>query len=193
MQAPALVAQLQQQQLARGLPPLTPQQLAHLVHLRQQQQQQPAPAPLPPAAATAAAAVAAPQPSQPAVAAAQPGQPAGISQSERALKDGDHDHRSARDRAPASAPTDRSLPTRFRPLTATGAAAAVEGPSDHRLAPSLDSLERLADAYARLQHIERRADWTLARSAHELAELVGASLAPTKGGQPVRTHTLLLL
>ncbi|GAA5882643.1 hypothetical protein JCM3774_004086, partial [Rhodotorula dairenensis] len=166
-QQAALVAQLQQQQLARGLAPLTPQQLAHLVHLRQQQQQQQ-------------------QPQQPPV---QAHGPAGITSTERPLRDGDHDHRSALGSPAAAPPTDRSLPVRFKPT-----AAAAKGPSDERLAPSLESLQLLADAYTRLQHIERRADWTLARTAHELAEL---ATAPPGKGQPfkrtLRLHVVATL
>ncbi|GAA5916736.1 hypothetical protein JCM8208_003609 [Rhodotorula glutinis] len=146
-------AQLQAQ--ARGNPQLQQQLHAQQLRVMQQQQQaQPsAPAPVAPAA-----------------------QPAGISARERDVGDGDDHYRNAKRRKP----TDRSLPSSFKPSLPPSV---HPGPSDLALAPSLDALDRLADAYHRLQDIERKVDWTVARKAVEVHEKATGAVGR---GEPYR-------
>ncbi|GAA5933795.1 uncharacterized protein JCM15063_000467 [Sporobolomyces koalae] len=78
------------------------------------------------------------------------------------LSDGDDGYRQAKRRKP----TALSLPLRFTPNTQTRA----RGPTDLKLAASLDSLDRLSHSYRQLQDVEARLDWTLSRKAIELAD-----------------------
>jgi len=77
-------------------------------------------------------------------------------------------------------PTDRSLPSSFKPSLPPSV---HPGPSDLALAPSLDALDRLGDAYQRLQDIERKVDWTVARKAVEVQEKASGAVGR---GEPVR-------
>ncbi|KPV73803.1 uncharacterized protein RHOBADRAFT_54400 [Rhodotorula graminis WP1] len=149
--AQAQYAQLQAQ--ARGNPQL--QQQLHAQQLRAMQQQQGAPAPAPVVPAS---------------------QPAGISSRERDVGDGDDHYRNAKRRKP----TDRSLPSSFKPSLPSSV---PPGPSDLALAPSLDALDRLGDAYKRLQDIERKVDWTVARKAVEVQEKATGTVGR---GEPFR-------
>ncbi|GAA5857238.1 hypothetical protein JCM9279_001815 [Rhodotorula babjevae] len=155
-QAQAQYAQLQAQ--ARGNPQLQQQLHAQQLRAMQQQQQQqqgvaPAPAPVAPLA-----------------------QPAGVSARERDVGDGDDHYRTAKRRKP----TDRSLPSSFKPSLPPSV---HPGPSDLALAPSLDALDRLGDAYQRLQDIERKVDWTVARKAVEVQEKASGAVGR---GEPFR-------
>ncbi|GAA5989045.1 hypothetical protein JCM10908_006283 [Rhodotorula pacifica] len=168
-QQAAFVAHLQQNQQARGLPPLTPGQIAQLTaqwQFRQQQQQQ------------AQQRQPVPAQAQPAQQQQQQGPPAGITSRERPLSDGDADHRSSLSLPALKQPTDRSLPLHFAPTTSG------PGPTDEKLAPSLEALDQLASSYARLQKVERQVDWTLARKAHEVTEQAAGSAVGR--GQPFK-------
>lgn len=70
-------------------------------------------------------------------------------------------------------PTDRALPS-FQPSRAQ---ASTVGPTATRLAPSTAALQRLTTSYSRLQDVERKLDWNVARKTAELAEsLVGTRI-----------------
>ncbi|BGP42773.1 SWI/SNF and RSC complex subunit Ssr3 [Rhodotorula kratochvilovae] len=161
-QAQAQYAQMQAQALARagGNPQLQAQQLRAMSQ----------------AAAVATAQQQGGAQAVPAAAAPAAAPPAGVSTRERDVGDGDDHYRNAKRRKP----TDRSLPNSFTPALPPS----IElGASDTALASSLDSLDKLGDAYKRLQDIERKVDWTVARKAVEVAEKVSGAGGR---GEPLR-------
>ncbi|GAA6050943.1 hypothetical protein JCM3770_005335, partial [Rhodotorula araucariae] len=154
-QAHAQYAHMQASALAR--PAANPQ-------LQAQQLRAMSAAQAPPAAAPAQAPAPVPAP------------PAGVSTRERDVGDGDDHYRNAKRRKP----TDRSLPTSFTPALPPSVDL---GASDLALAASLDSLDKLGDAYKRLQDIERKVDWTVARKAVEVTDKVSGAVGR---GEPFR-------
>ncbi|GAA5876028.1 hypothetical protein JCM8547_003535 [Rhodosporidiobolus lusitaniae] len=111
--------------------------------------------------------------------AAAAGAPSGITTRERDLGDGDDALRNAKRRKPTS----RLLPLSFSPSLPPSL---PRGATDNKLAPSLDSLDRIAEGYKKLQEIERKVDWTVERKRVELGE-AAAGGSGGRGRQLKRT------
>ncbi|BGP27004.1 SWI/SNF-related matrix-associated actin-dependent regulatorof chromatin subfamily D [Rhodotorula toruloides] len=133
----------------------------------------------PPPAATGAAA-----------AAGHGGLPPGVTSREREAGDGDDAYRNAKRRKP----TDRTLPSTFKPSVPDSL---FPSPTDKSLESSLSSLSKLSASYKRLQEIERRMDWTFARKGLECEESVGTVASGNAKGQAfkrtLRVHVVAAL